>query len=70
MPSIISIIAALVCFAFMLLPYYLVERDLAQGTSGGSNGGKRNQLAASPSTRPNGSQRRSRLRERDQQNKK
>lgn len=61
MPSIVSIIAALVCFAFMLLPYYLVERDLAQGTSG-----KRNPLATSPSTRPNGSQRRSRLSEREE----
>lgn len=70
MPSIISIIAALVCFAFMLLPYYLVERDLAQGTSGGSKGGKHSQPAVSPATRPNGSQRRSRLREREQQNKK
>lgn len=64
MPSIVSIIAALVCFGFMLLPYYLVERDLAQGTSGS---GKRTPLTtSSPSMRPNGTKRRSRLRERDQ----
>ncbi|MBP5687336.1 MAG: hypothetical protein J6X22_01675 [Muribaculaceae bacterium] len=63
MPSVISIIAALLCFAFMLLPYYLVDRDLAQGTSG-----KRSPLATPPTTRPNGTQRRSRLTERDQRN--
>lgn len=63
MPSVISIIAALLCFAFMLLPYYLMDRDLAQGTSG-----KRNPLVAPPTTRPNGTQRRSRLSEREQRN--
>lgn len=63
MPSIISILAALLCFAFMLLPYYLVERDLAQGTSGSD---KRSPLVTSPSTRPNGTERRSRLHEREQ----
>lgn len=59
MPSIVSIIAALVCFAFMLLPYYLVERDLAQGTSGPE---KRAPLTGTaPTRRPNGTERHSRL---------
>ncbi len=67
MPSVISVIAALVCFGFMLLPYYLVERDLAGGTSGS---GKHATLATpSSSMRPNGSERRSRLREREQADK-
>lgn len=67
MPSVISIIAALVCFGFMLLPYYLVDRDPAQGTSGGS-GSKHSPLSisSSPTKRPNGTERRSRMRERDQ----
>ena len=32
MPSVLSIIAALVCFGFMLLPYFLTERDVAAAT--------------------------------------
>lgn len=66
MPSIVSIIAALVCFGFMLLPYYLVERDVAQSTSGSS---KHTPLTnTSPSMRPNGTERRSRMRDREQKN--
>lgn len=60
-PSIISIIAALLCFAFMLLPYFLVERNLALETSG-----KHRNQSSAPLTRPNGRERRSRLREREQ----
>ena len=64
MPSIISIIAALLCFGFMLLPYYLVEQDLAAGTS------RRNK--SFPTARPTqamnygGRVRRSRINERKQ----
>ena len=63
MPSVISIIAALICFAFMLLPYYLIERDLAQGTSG-----KGKKLPTTTTTDAHGRERRSRLREREQRN--
>lgn len=64
MPSVISIIAALLCFAFMLLPYYLVDRDLAGGTTG-----KRKSQPVTMGTRPNGRERRSRLKERELRNK-
>lgn len=64
MPSVISIIAALLCFAFMLLPYYLVDRDLAGGTTG-----KRKSQPVTMGTCPNGRERRSRLKERELRNK-
>ena len=68
MPSVVSIIAALLCFAFMLLPYYLVDRDLARGTT--SKRKTRQRPAADTlATRPNGRVRRSRLKEREMRNK-
>lgn len=67
MPSIISIIAALLCFGFMLLPYYLVEQDLAAGTSRRSQ----NRPVAGPTPAMNygGRVRRSRINERKQRYK-
>ncbi len=69
MPSVLSIIAALICFGFMLLPYYLTERDVAAATSSDSR--KKSKDAAStiitaPSVSGN---RRSRLREHQDKNK-
>lgn len=64
MPSILSIIAALLCFGFMLLPYYLVEKDLAGGTSRRT---KRGQSATpAPTLNYSGRVRRSRINERKQ----
>ena len=65
MPSVISIIAALVCFAFMLLPYYLVEKDLAGGVSRRTKSGA-NRAAATPTVNYSGRVRRSRINERNQ----
>ena len=66
MPSVLSIIAALACFAFMLLPYYLVEKDLA-GLESRKKGAAPKATPAIPgATTPGGRQRRSRLQERQQ----
>ena len=65
MPSVLSIIAALVCFGFMLLPYFITERDVAAATSSSSrkkiNIFNRSDSSAPAATGIDG--RRSRLRE-------
>jgi len=63
MPSVFSIIAALICFGFMLLPYYLTEKDVAAATSSD----KRKKAMVVSSKEPSVvSGRRSRLQEHEQ----
>lgn len=62
MPSVLSVLAALVCFAFMLLPYFLTERDLAASVSKKKSGAEGQQ----PTAPLSGKMKRSRLNEHKQ----